>query len=279
MAAEVPADLSKAQKRELKWERKQAKAKAAAVAAGQPYLVPSKETKADATDKIGKRKKRKLAALQQGGACDTPLDGKHLQPHAVQQQQPLQAAGAAQNGLTDDQGTAKQSKADRKAAKAAAKAAQKAAAGEAAARPASQQAAVLNGTADSTPKKKKKKSTSDLQPADSPPASAEPSPKKQKKHSHSANPKGRVKAHQEAVLASVGDRDLAKSGKGIQKALYQEHLAVSAMSPEEVTRHRADRDTTVSGVDMRPVLQFDQAGVAKICVLRSLVFQLWSARC
>lgn len=65
---------------------------------------------------------------------------------------------------------------------------------------------------------------------------------------------------QEAVLASVGDQELARSGKPIQKALYQEHPAVTAMSADEVAKHRADRDTAVTGADLRPVLQFEQAG-------------------
>lgn len=66
---------------------------------------------------------------------------------------------------------------------------------------------------------------------------------------------------QEAVLASVGDQELAKSGKPIQKHLYHEHPAVTAMSAEEVVKHRADRDTAVTGADLRPVLLFEQAGV------------------
>ncbi|KAL0045639.1 hypothetical protein WJX82_000399 [Trebouxia sp. C0006] len=68
MAAELAGDLNKSQKRELKWERKQAKVKEAAEAAGQTYFPPSKAEKDAATaapDKMGKRKKRKLAALQQ----------------------------------------------------------------------------------------------------------------------------------------------------------------------------------------------------------------------
>ncbi len=66
---------------------------------------------------------------------------------------------------------------------------------------------------------------------------------------------------QEAVLASVGDKELAKSGKTIQKNLYHEHPTVSAMSTEEAAKHREDRDTAVTGADLRPVLQFDQAGM------------------
>ena len=66
--------------------------------------------------------------------------------------------------------------------------------------------------------------------------------------------------HQEAVLASVGDQELAKSGKPIQKSLYHEHAAVTAMTAEEVTKHQADRDTAVTGADLRPVLQFEHAG-------------------
>ena len=264
MAAEVQQDLNKAQKRQLKWERKQAKVKAAAEAAGQLYVPPPKEEKSSPTDKMGKRKKRKLAALQLDGHADAAITSssdklKHKPKDS--KQQPEVVANSSTLGHAD--GTADQSKADKKAAKKARKASLAEAIGT---------TPVTSATAAASTVKlnnKKKKptessiSTDVAHPSDSQPASPAPS-KKQKKAAPSAvptpTPQGRVRAHQEAVLASVGDQELAKSGKTILKDLYQEHPSVTGMTTEEVTKHRADRDTAVTGVDLRPVLHFDQAG-------------------
>lgn len=279
MAAEVVDDLSKAQKRELKWERKQAKVKAAAEAAGQTYVPPSKAEKDAASndaEKMGKRKKRKLAALQQESASDAnaktdaepaAVKGKkkkgHTEPRADSDSLPTPAASEA--------GTAEQSKADRKAAKKAKMAA-------AADTPLDEPSATANGDTDTPkPKKKKKKSSTETTTdsaqlsASGATAAADSTPaegvallpkKKSKKQQPSGSdaPQGRVRVQQEAVLASVGDKELAKSGKTIQKALYHEHPSVTAMSQEEVAKHQSDRDTVVTGADLRPVLQFDQAG-------------------
>ena len=152
MAAELAGDLSKAQKRELKWERKQAKVKAAAEAAGQTYVPPSKAEKEAATaapDKMGKRKKRKLAALQQ----ETGV------PPVSEEQSNVSQPGA--NGeipptpVMSEDASADQSKADKKAAKKAKKAA--AAAGATANSPLPATNADAD-TAAAKPKKKKKKS-------------------------------------------------------------------------------------------------------------------------
>lgn len=253
MAAEVEEELNKAQKRELKWERKQAKVKAAAEAAGQTYVAPPKDAKASPTDKMGKRKKRKLAALQLDGAADAkPQDSKQQVEVLVDGSLPIHA-----------ESTAAQSKAERKAAKKA----KKASTGNANGLKASEPAAAAETANTVKPKKKKKKSPTDsstrtdaAQPSDSQPAPVKKQKKAAASSTPSTTPHGRVRAHQEAVLASVGDQELAKSGKQILKDLYQEHSSVTAMTTEEVTKHRADRDTAVTGVDLRPVLQFDQAG-------------------
>ena len=258
MAAEVTEDLNKAQKRELKWERKQAKVKAAAEAAGQTYVAPSKEGKDNVTDKIGKRKKRKLAALQLDIGADAlaPSSQKaDIKPKKSKQQPDVLANGTTPGHA---EGAADHSNAEKKTAKQAKKAAREVAATAA-------EPAAADGAADpAKPKKKKKKTVMQpeaAQPSEPQAASAAPV-KKQKKATASDTPAphGRVQAHQEAVLASVGDQELAKSGKSIRKGLYQEHPSVSGMSVEEVAKHRADRDTAVTGVDLRPVLQFDQAG-------------------
>lgn len=256
MAAELAGDLNKSQKRELKWERKQAKVKEAAEAAGQTYFPPSKAEKDAATaapDKMGKRKKRKLAALQQ----ETGV------PAVSEEQSNVSQPGA--NGeipptpVMSEDASADQSKADKKAAKKA----KKAAAADATANPPSAATSADADTAAAKPNKKKKKSGAEAEAsptvADAE-VSAEAPKKKSKKHKTSDAPQGRITVHQEAVLASVGDKELAKSGKTIQKALYHEHPSVTAMTAEEVTKHRLDRDTAVTGADLRPVLQFDQAG-------------------
>ena len=267
MAAEVQEDLNKAQKRELKWERKQAKVKAAADAAGQTYVTPPKEEKNSPIDKMGKRKKRKLAALQLDGGADATAPTSSNMLSAKSKQQPEVLANGSTPGHAD--GTADQSKAEKKAAKKA----KKASLADATATTAVEAVTAAAGAASTLKSKKKKKKTATksstgtnaVQPADSQPASPAPL-KKQKKAAASAapaptpTPHGRVRAHQEAVLASVGDQELAKSGKTILKDLYQEHSSVTGMTTEEVTKHRADRDTAVTGVDLRPVLQFDQAG-------------------
>lgn len=259
MAAEVIEDLNKAQKRELKWERKQAKVKAAAEAAGQTYVPPSKQSKDTVTDKMGKRKKRKLAALQVNGGADV-VPPSSSQPAAIKPKKQKQQPDVQANGATPghEAVAADHTKAQKKSAKQAKKAALEAAA-------ITTEPTSANGATDpAKPKKKKKKATTQPEAAQSSePQEASATPlKKQKKDAASGipAPHGRVRAHQEAVLASVGDQELAKSGKTIQKALYQEHSSVSGMSDEEVTKHRADRDTAVTGVDLRPVLQFDQAG-------------------
>ena len=261
--AEVTEDLNKAQKRELKWERKQAKVKAAAEAAGQTYVALPKEAKDNSTDKMGKRKKRKLAALQLDSGADAQAPSS-VQQTDVKSKKSKQQPGVLANGsiVALAESAADQSKAEKKAAKKVRKASLAVANGTTATEP----AAAAPGGAAVQPKKQKNKSaietSADAQSSGSQPASA--SSKKQKKAAASATPTsgphGRVRAHQEVVLASVGDQELAKSGKTIQKDLYQEHPSVTGMSEEEVTKHRADRDTAVTGVDLRPVLQFDQAG-------------------
>lgn len=270
MAAEVTEDLNKAQKRELKWERKQAKVKAAAEAAGETYVAPPKNAKDKVADRMGKRKKRKLAALElNGGADEVALSSSQkadIRPMKLKQQPTLLANGSTPGHA---EGAAHHTKAEKKAAKQAKKAAREAAVTAA-------EPAAANGAADlAEPKKKKKKTVPqpEVAPPSQPQAASAAPVKKQKKAvaSDIPAPHGRVRAHQEAVLASVGDQELAKSGKSIQKDLYQEHPSVSGMSMEEVAKHRADRDTAVTGVDLRPVLQFDQAGTAKQALSLTLV--------
>lgn len=148
MAAEGADELNKAQKREMKWDRKQAKAKAAAEAAGQTYVPPSKKDKDASVEKMGKRKKRKLASLEQealtaeqpttnGTAGSTPSSKSKSAP-----------AEPAVLGM--DQPADTETKAEKKKAKKAKKTADS----NVSAAPAVE----ANG-ADTPPKKKKKKSS------------------------------------------------------------------------------------------------------------------------
>ena len=258
MAAEAAGELTAAQKKELKFERKQAKVRAAAEAAGQPYVKPSKEAKQATVDKMGKRKKRKLEELAKSGQIPEQPAANGAAATPAKPSMDTAPAEPAVLGMAEDQPADAQAKAEKKAKKAAKKA-------KKASEPLSASPPVTEATTkDSQPKKKKTKSskldaTSTEQP-DQPEAT--PATKASKKAKSGL--KGKITVHQEAVLASVGDQELAKSGKAIQKLLYREHPDVTAMSAEEVAKHRADRDTAVTGADLRPVLQFDQAGISQV---------------
>lgn len=79
-------------------------------------------------------------------------------------------------------------------------------------------------------------------------------PKKKKNKSKASVPETR------ASLAAVGDQELARTGKPIQKALYTEDPAVMRMTDAEVQQWRDERETAVAGCDIKPVTAFDQAG-------------------
>lgn len=88
-------------------------------------------------------------------------------------------------------------------------------------------------------------------------AAQAPPRKKQKKGSAQAGSAG---GEVQASMAEVGDRELARLGKPIRKALYSEDPAVAAMSSAEVDAGREERSTVVTGCDIRPVPAFEQAG-------------------
>lgn len=62
-------------------------------------------------------------------------------------------------------------------------------------------------------------------------------------------------------LASVGNRDLAKSRKPIQKHLYTECSEIVSMSNEEVMRFREERKMTVENCDIKPISSFAHSGL------------------
>ena len=90
-------------------------------------------------------------------------------------------------------------------------------------------------------------------PAAEPEAQAPP----KKKRKQGGAPAG---GEAQASMAEVGDRELARSGKPIRKALYSEAPAVAAMSGAEVDAWREARSTVVAGCDIRPVPAFEHAG-------------------
>lgn len=73
-----------------------------------------------------------------------------------------------------------------------------------------------------------------------------------------------------ASLAEVGDQELARTGQPVQKALYSEHPAVTQMSEAAVQQWREERETAVTGCDIKPVTAFDQAGEALVVFLPRL---------
>lgn len=188
MAAEVTGELSKAQKRELKWDRKQAKLKAAAEAAGQPYIAPSKKEKEASVDKLGKRKKRKLASLGQdeGQPATNGTVGSAVQPRTNGS-----PAEPAVIGMTENSTAMPLSKEEKKKAK---KAKRAAAASDAAA----ELPALAAADPDTQPKKKKKKSSdiSTAAPSQSAAIEAATISKASKK---SKGVKGKVTVHQVGV--------------------------------------------------------------------------------
>ena len=82
-------------------------------------------------------------------------------------------------------------------------------------------------------------------------------PKAEKKKKKS---KGGTAAPAAAQWAAVGSQELARSGAPVQKALYAEDPAVTRMTEAAVQQWREERDTAVTGCDIRPVTAFGQAG-------------------
>ena len=88
-------ELSKADKRKLKFERKQARLRAEAEAAGAQYHPPAGE-QVPTQDKVGKRRKRKLRELEQQAASVSAVDAEPAkQKSAASGAQEPAANGAA----------------------------------------------------------------------------------------------------------------------------------------------------------------------------------------
>ena len=121
-------------------------------------------------------------------------------------------------------------------------------------------------------KKKRRKQAAEAQEAAQPAGStaplhaepdrhaAAPPQNKKKKKAHKQEGAGSAQAAAElASMAQVGDKEAARAGRPIQKAVYAEHSAVSAMSAADVAAWRAERRTVVDGCDLRPVPAFEHA--------------------
>lgn len=187
MGAEAADELSKAQKREMKWERKQAKLKAAAEAAGQTYVAPSKKEKEALVQKMGKRKKRKLASLEEGQTAEQSA----IHGAVGNAAKPLSNGAPAEPavlGMAEDQ-----PKAERRNAKKAKKAAAIPSA-------ASEAPATHLTDSDVQPKKKKKKSAKADAAAPEQTVEAEAAPASKSTKKTKAGLKGKVTVHQ--VLSS-----------------------------------------------------------------------------
>ena len=72
--------------------------------------------------------------------------------------------------------------------------------------------------------------------------------------------KAGVAAPRAAQWAAVGSQELARAGAPVQKALYAEDPAVTGMTEAAVQQWREERDTVVTGCDIKPVTAFGQAG-------------------
>lgn len=115
--------------------------------------------------------------------------------------------------------------------------------------------------ADNEKTRKKKKKKDKKGDAGSKPAEFEPTvPVSDQATSDKSVKKGIKQPKNQPELAAVGNRELARSGKAIIKALYKEDPAVAALTSAEVDAWRAERETVVSGCDLRPVMAFNQAG-------------------
>lgn len=87
-------ELSKADKRKLKFERKQARLRAEAEAAGAQYTPPAGE-QVPTQNKVGKRKKRKLRELEKQAATGTAADAEPAKQQAAAVGAPEPAANGA----------------------------------------------------------------------------------------------------------------------------------------------------------------------------------------
>ena len=63
-----------------------------------------------------------------------------------------------------------------------------------------------------------------------------------------------------AQWAAVGSQELARAGVPVQKALYAEDPAVTHMTEAAVQQWREERETAVTGCNIKPVTAFGQAG-------------------
>lgn len=67
-------------------------------------------------------------------------------------------------------------------------------------------------------------------------------------------------ASDSAMWAAVGNQEAARAGRPVQKALYTEDPAVTCMTDAAVQQWRDERQTAITGCNIKPVTAFSQAG-------------------
>mmetsp|Transcript_27015 Transcript_27015/g.73020 ORF Transcript_27015/g.73020 Transcript_27015/m.73020 type:complete len:598 (+) Transcript_27015:3277-5070(+) len=150
---------------------------------------------------------------------------------------------------------------------------------EGAAEPAAEQQQPASSAEPDSKKSKKSKKRKQAEADEAPAAEegdggeTEKAKKKAKKEKKSKNGAAKPAASAEEMasalqaLASVGDANLAKSGKKIIKALYKEHPEVKAMTAEQVGKLRQERETVVEGMGaedpcaFKPLPKFSHTGL------------------
>ena len=190
-----------------------------------------------------------------------------------QQQQPPEGLGMPQPDHAPEQLVHPKKKKKKQAGAAAAQLALQEANGASPAGPpaADPEAAAAAPTMEKKMKKKRRKQAAEqemAQPSGSTvPSHAEPDdgqaaalPQMKKKKAQRQEEPGSALAAELASMAQVGDREAARAGRPIQKAVYAEHPAVSALSDAEVAAWRSERSTVVDGCNLRPVPAFEHAG-------------------
>jgi ATP-dependent RNA helicase DBP3 len=82
-------------------------------------------------------------------------------------------------------------------------------------------------------------------------------------HPSGKKAKATIKNVGNSLMAQVGNRDLAKTGKNVVKDLYSESAGIQNMSPSDVNAFREERRMTIDNCDTKPLQSFEQSGLSK----------------
>lgn len=105
------------------------------------------------------------------------------------------------------------------------------------------------------------KQSTDASTASNQTAAASPegvNPKKKKSRPIAAAPA--------TLWAAVGNHEVARTGRRVDKALYTEDPAVTRMTDAAVQQWRDERQTAVTGCEIKPVTAFSEAGIRSFTV-------------